>query len=346
MENAERVKIIAEMAWAHDGSCDKAIRIMQAAAEAGADAIGVHVTDMPTYMVPHYGSGVGRVSAGKEHMEIFGYLNRINLKGHDWVRFAKAANQSGVDLCVMANDFASLEFVERDLHPAYYVLSAAAFVEPDFVEAVADKNRTTLFRTGGATLGEIESAIFRFRSRSQAQLVLLHGFQNYPTKLEDTNIRQMESLARIFGLPVGLADHVDGGDPVAKVIPIAALACGATWIEKHITWNREEKGEDFEAALNPSDFKALVGFIRAVEIALGCADWGDLSDASRRYREVSRKRAVAACDLAEGATLCREDIVFKRSDKGITGDQLSSLLGRRLTRTIAKDDGVDLQEAQ
>lgn len=334
--------VIAEMAWAHDGSVDKAIDIMKAAQEAGADAIGIHVTDIPTYMVPHYGSGEGRVSAGKEHLKVYQYVLDINLSHDDWIRFAEVARATGIALCVMPNDKVSLEFCEENISPEFYVLAAAAFVEAEFVKAVAQTGRPTFFRVGGATLGEIESSLNLFRSNGGGEVTLLHGFQNYPTKLEDTNIRQMQSLHELFGVPVGLADHIDGGDLVAKTVPLLALALGATCIEKHITWDRAEKGEDFEAALNPQDFKEFVSLVRAGEIALGERHWRGLSDASVRYREVSRKRMVAARAIAAGTVLCREDITFKRADVGVSPAQLDVVVGRTLKTDLVENDGITL----
>jgi sialic acid synthase SpsE len=340
----QNVTIVAEMAWAHDGSLDKAIQIMQAAKEAGADAIGVHVTDLSTYMVPHYGSGEGRVSAGKEHMKVYQYLENINLRNDDWVKFADAARRANIALCVMPNDVASLEFCESKIKPEYYVLTAAAFVEAEFIVAVAKTKRSTIFRIGGATLGEIEHALNLFRANGGQQVTLLHGFQNYPTKLEDTNIRQMQSLQEMFGVPVGLADHIDGGDPIAKAIPMLALALGATCIEKHITWNRAEKGEDFEAALDPKDFKEFVSYIRAGEIALGERTWGALSPAAERYRGVSRKRMVAARAIKSGSVLSRADITFKRADVGISPAELHGVLGRSTKTDLVENDGITLED--
>lgn len=342
--NKKSVTIVAEMAWAHDGSVDKAIGIMKAAKDAGADAIGIHITDIPTYMVPHYGSGEGRVSAGKEHMKVFQYLQDINLSNDDWIKFAAAARAAGIALCVMPNDKASLDFCEKSLKPEFYVLTAAAFVEAEFIAAVARAGRPTIFRIGGATLGEVEAALNIFRSNGGGEVTLLHGFQNYPTKLEDTNIYQMQSLQQLFGVPVGLADHIDGGDPIAKAVPMLALALGATCIEKHITWDRAEKGEDFEAALNPQDFKEFVSYIRAGEIALGESVWGPLSPAAERYRNVSRKRMVAARAIKSGTVISRADITFKRADIGISPSMLDNIIGRTVKSDLVENDGITLED--
>jgi sialic acid synthase SpsE len=340
----KKVTIVAEMAWAHDGSLEKATRIMQAAKDAGADAIGIHITDLQTYMVPHYGSGEGRVSAGKEHMKVFQYLADINLSNDDWIRFAEAARTAGIALCVMPNDQSSLAFCESAIQPEFYVLTAAAFVESEFIVAVARTGRPTIFRIGGATIGEIEAGLNLFRANGGGETTLLHGFQNYPTKLEDTNIRQMQSLQEMFDVPVGLADHIDGGDPIAKAVPMLALALGASCIEKHITWDRAEKGEDFEAALDPQDFKEFVSYVRAGEIALGERAWGALSPAAERYRGVSRKRMVAARSIRSGSVLTRADLAFKRADVGISPALLDSIIGRTAKVDLVENDGITLED--
>jgi sialic acid synthase SpsE len=342
--SAERVKIVAEMAWAHDGSIEKAIRIMLAAKEAGATAIGIHITDLPTYMVPHYGSGEGRVSAGKGHLEVYKYLDKINPSREDWLTFAEAAREARIEICAMANDLNSLAFCQEELHPDIYVLSAAAFVEEDLIVAVAKTGKPTLFRVGGATLGEIEAALHLFQENGGGEVTLLHGFQNYPTALEDTNIRQLQALKETFGVHAGLADHIDGSDSIAKAVPILALAFGATCVEKHITWDRSEKGEDFEAALNPADFREFVKFVRAGEVALGQTNWGRLSPASMRYRSVSRKRIVAARAIQKGHSIGRNDLAYKRGDVGLAPDQKDLVVGRQVKLDLEENDGISLED--
>ncbi|HAT1942834.1 TPA: N-acetylneuraminate synthase family protein [Legionella pneumophila] len=340
----ENIKIIAEMAWAHDGQLEKAIKIMKAAKDAGADAIGIHVTALDAYMVPHYGSGKGKVSEGKEHLQIYQYLSDINLSNEDWIIFNKEAKKTGIDLCVMPNDLASLKFVHTQIKPKYFVVSAASFIEREFIEQLAQTNTTTFFRIGGALLGEIEQAITWFKNTSKSELILLHGFQNYPTKLEDTNIKQLKSLQDIFGLPVGLADHIDGSSPLALNIPLLAIPYGAIYLEKHITWDRSEKGEDFESALNPDDFKTFVDFVRATEIALGISSWQKLSEASMRYRNITRKRVVAAKSITEGKRLESTDLTFKRSDIGLTPDMHDLLLGRTIRKNIKENEAIEWED--
>lgn len=332
--------IIAELAWGHDGSLDQAIKILKAAKDAGANSFSIHITNLPDYMVTYYGSGEGKVSAGRESLNVYKYLESINLKNEDWVEFNKIATEIGMPLCVMPNDIASLEFTEKQLNPKYYIISASCFSEDEFLKGLARKNKKTFFRIGGAYLGEIEKAVNIFREEGNDNIVLLHGYQNYPTKIKETNISLIKVLKEIFNTEVGLADHIDGGDEIALVIPCLAIAYGANYIEKHITWDRKEKSEDFESALNPKEFKKMVGFIRNSEIAIGKAVYGELSNATIRYRNIVRKRIVASRNLIEGDFLAIDDVCFKRSDIGLLPDQLDSIVGRKIKQKVLKDDSI------
>lgn len=338
-----KTKIIAEIAWGHDGKIDQAIELLEQAVLVGADAISIHITDMEAYMVKHYGNGEGKVSAGRETEQVFDYLVRINLSKDDWINFTSKARERKIELCIMPNDLPSLEFSEVNLKPDYYVVPAACFVEDEFLVKVAEKKRQTIFRIGGATLAEIESAISIFRRCGNNNIILLHGFQNYPTALEETNLAQLSSLKEIFGCEIGLADHIDGSMDIAKVIPALSIPYGATYIEKHITLDRDKKSEDFESALNPKDFKQMVDYIRATEAAIGSSVVGELSSATKRYREISRKRIVAAKEINKGEMITKENTCFKRSDIGLQPDKLDNLLGRTAKNKINMDESILLE---
>ncbi len=147
----------------------------------------------------------------------------------------------------------------------------------------------------------------------------------------------MSLLSHLFDAPVGLADHLDGDDDLAKVIPPLALATGAVALEKHITWDRAEKGEDFESALDPAGFRQFVGYVRAAEIALGTETLPPFSAGVLKYRQVARKRVVAARAIPAGTVLQAGDLVCKRSDVGAFPGERSYLIGQRTLVSLAAE---------
>jgi sialic acid synthase SpsE len=334
--------VIAELAWAHDGDLGKAVRIARGAARAGADAFSIHVTSLSDYMVRHYGNP-GTVSDGKPMSDIYTYLEKINLGAEQVAELARAARNAGLAICLMPNDYPSLRFCES-LDPDAYVLAPACFVEEDFVADLGRKRRPVILRIGGSTLGEIERAVNLLRENGVDQLLLLYGFQIYPTRLEETNLRVLPVLRQMFNCPVGLADHLDGSDDLALVIPALALALGASMVEKHITWDRDERGEDFESALDPSRFATFVRYVRSAEVALGVETMPPFSIDVLKYRQVSRKRVVAAEDIPAGTVLEARHLACKRSDEGASADQRAFLIGRRTRTALSKDAPVILNQ--
>lgn len=337
-----RTYVVAEMAWSHDGSKEHALEIVRAAASGGADCISVHLTDVAAYMVPHYGSGKGRVSAGKEDQKIFEYLQSINIRNEWWPEIFQAARDGGLAVAAMPNDLPSLELA-RELAPDMYVLPAACFTDGEFVSAVAAEGKAMLLRVGGATLGEMESAIGRIRHAGCSDCVLLYGQQNYPTQIGDTELRKLPTLKTLFDCPVGLADHVDAEDPMALAVPLMAVAMGASVVEKHLTYDRSAKGEDHESALNPGELAELVTRLRAAEAALGDSHFEALSESQQQYRLVSRKRIVAAAEIPAGTELTREHLATKRSDVGLYPESMDILIGRTVNHDLAVDEGITLE---
>ena len=332
--------VIAEMAWSHDGSLEKAKAIVKGTSDAGADAISIHVTSMKDYMVKAYGAAAGQtLSAGKEQEIVYDYLNRINLNNSDWKELFAYARSLGLAICAMTNDIKSLRLCEK-LKPDAYVIATACFVEENLVSEIAKQKKPVILRIGGATLGEIENTINLINRLGTGDIMLLHGIQLYPTRIEDTHLRLIPALKEIFGLPVGLADHIDAESSLALVIPMAALGSGANAIEKHITHDRSLHGEDIEAALNPDEFKTFVNYIRETEKSLGVSHFRTFSAAELKYRAVSRKRTVASRPIKRGQKLTQEDIIFKRADSGIYPDESRFIVGRTAGEDIEKDSSI------
>ena len=344
-DEAERTMIIAEMAWAHNGLVENALELLRGAKAAGADALGIHVTSVPDYMTPDYRCSDGVTTSDRSVGEIYRYLERLNLSYAEWDRVFAEARACGLGLCAMCNDEPSLEYVQR-AGPTMYVIAAACFAELEFVRSIGRQRKPTVLRIGGATLGEIERVTDTLRAEGTSDITLLHGIQLYPTDIRQLNLAALATLKMTFGCKVGLADHIDGDLEVARVLPLLALPYGATMLEKHITIDRALKHEDFEAALDIGNFKRFVGFVREAERSLGRGTLGVLSEADLKYRRVSRKKIVARRAIRRGQTIGREDIAFKRSDRGAEPCEIDMLIGRVATRDVEVNDGLDLDAAR
>ncbi len=331
--------VVAEMACSHDGAVEKAKTIIRGAAAAKADAINFHITSMQDYMVPQYTGCRGRVTERNDVEHVYDYLCRINLTQEAWGKLFDYARGQHLLISAMCNDLPSVEFASQ-LGPDMYGIHSACLAEGDLVTEVAAKQKPVFLKVGGTYLGEIERAVLLIQKTGNYDIVLMHGIQNYPTKLEDMHLRYIQSLKQMFSLPVGFADHTDGGSELAMIVPLVALACGANVIEKHITHDRSLKGIDFESALDPKGLKDLVQNVREVEKAFGSSAVRPFSTAEVDYRQVCKKRTVACITLDRGERITRDRITFKRSDEGIYPDESQYLIGRSVNTRVEKDEPI------
>jgi sialic acid synthase SpsE len=338
--------IIAEMAWGYTGNYNNSLKILNGVKESGADAIGIHITNLSDYMVKDYKCNAGQTlsDSADDEVPIYEYLDKINMKNDDWIEFGVVADRLNIDLVVMCNDISSFEF-SRQLRVKKYVVSAAIFLELDLIQKMVEDNNDIVLRIGGATLKEIENVVdFIFSIDKMARINLLVGIQLYPTPIDQLHIASINTLKSHFNNPkitFGLADHIDGDSVEAIYLPSIALAFGVTTIEKHITTDREEKMEDYEAALGIVQFNQFVNFIRKSEKALGCGNIDYLvNDSYQKYRSVVRKKLVATKDFHAGHIISKNDISFKRSDKGGPIEDINKIIGKTLLKDLKKDQGL------
>ena len=338
--DGNRTYVIAEMAWSHDGSVEKAKKIMKGAGEAGADAISVHITHLEDYMVRNYGKTKGHtLSVGKRQEDVYDYLERINIKDDAWWGLFEYAKSLNLDICAMPNDMKSLKLCEsHDID--CYVIAAACFIEENLIREIGRQKKPVILRIGGATPAEIEKAIDLLKKQGTEDIILLHGIQLYPTGIEGAHLRLIPSLKELFGLPVGLADHTDAESNLAMMVPLVSLAFGANVIEKHITHDRKNRGEDYISALNPDEFKILVDNIREIEKSFGSSSFELLTAGEQRYRQVSRKRIVASQLIKKGDLITQSSIAFKRADEGIYPDESQLIIGRTAGVDIEEDEPI------
>lgn len=331
--------IVAEMAMCHDGSIEKAKKIIAGAAEAKADAINFHITSMEDYMIPQYRGSRGSIAAGKDTPTIYDKLSTKNLGREAWRELFDYARDRHLLISAMCNDLPSVEFASQ-LGPDMYGIHSSCLGEEDLVRTVAAKRKLIFLKVGGTYLGEIERTVLLIQEMGNHQIVLIHGIQSYPTKLEDMHLMYIQSLKQIFSLPVGFADHTDGSSELAMIVPLVALPFGANVIEKHITHDRSLKGIDFESALNPKGLKDLIRNLREIEKTFGSPAVRPFSEAEADYRQLAKKRTVATKVLGKGERITVDKITFKRSDEGIYPDENKYLIGRMTNKRIEKDEPI------
>ena len=344
------VYLIAEMAWSHDGLFENAKKIIKAAAKAEADAISIHITDVPSYMVKDYAKKTEKVSFAwqtlenqEEKLSIYDYLQKLNLKDSDWKEIFSLARELGLEICAMPNDYKSLELC-RKLKPDAYVIGAACFLDEEFAKEIAKEKKPVILRIGGATLEEIGKITAAIKKERNKEIILLHGIQLYPTEIGDMNLNLIPSLSKKFGLPVGLADHIDGSSDLAYILPLLSLPLKGKVIEKHLTYDRNKKGEDYESAFDPEGFKKFVGYVKKAERSLGSSFFPKKpSKAEIKYREISRKRAVAATRIEKGEKITKKKIVFKRATEGVYLDKINQIIGKRAVCEIEEDNPILLK---
>lgn len=314
--------IIAEMACAHDGDLTKAKQLIDAAAEAGVDAIQLQLFSAEEQVAPHH--------------SLYDLLRQLEFSEADWASLFEHARQQDLTLFAFTYDPPKLKLA-LDLGIDGIKLSSADLSNPEMLAMAASSDLPITLGTGASTLEEIQAALEQVQSQGGSQVVLMHGVQNFPTTLPNANLRRIQLLQRVFQLPVGYQDHTEADLDISKVIDLVAVGMGACIVEKHITLSRAAKGTDYQAALEPQELQHYVRYVREASSALGTDQLTGLTESDRRYRQFQKKSIVAAQTIPSGKVLTRELVKFLRSDatSGLPPNHLDQLLGKRVVREIA-----------
>jgi len=324
--------IIAEMSANHNQDFDQAVRIIQAAKEAGADAIKLQ-TYTPDTMT---------LDSDKEYFQIKGTIwegrNLYDLYGDaythwDWQPdLKKIANNLGLDLFSTPFDPTSVDFLEKMNIPAYKIASFE-IVDLPLLRYVARTGKPVIMSTGMATLSEIDEAVQTLREAGCEQLALLKCTSAYPTPPEESNLRTIPHLAEAFDVPVGLSDHTLG-----IAVPVAAVALGVCIIEKHFTLSRSISGPDSAFSLEPDEFRAMVDNVRIAEKALGKVSYS-ITEKEQESR-VFRRSLFVVKDMKVGDVFTEENVRSIRPGYGLHTRYLNEIIGRQATSKIERGTPV------
>ena len=260
--------IVAEMSANHNQSFEQAIKIVEAAKEAGADAIKIQTYTPDTITIDcdnEYFRVKGTLWDGRTLYDLYGEA----YTPWDWQpKLMEIAATLGLDLFSSPFDATTVDFLEAMRVPVYKVASFENVNIP-LLRTIARTGKPVIMSTGMATLAEIDEAVQTLRVAGTEQLALLKCTSAYPSLPEEMNLRTISHLAEAFGVPVGLSDHTLG-----SAVPVAAVALGACIVEKHFALSRAVPGPDSAFSLEPHEFKAMVEAVRTAEKAIGSVHYG------------------------------------------------------------------------
>lgn len=325
------VYVIAEVGVNHNGSLDLALKLVDAAAESGCDAVKFQTFTSEKLVTRSAGRAeYQKRNLGTQDDSQLDMLKSLELSTDDFKIIRQRCLARGIEFISTPFDEDSVDMLEG-LGMMRYKISSGDLTNKPLLEKIARVNKPMILSTGMATLEEIGEAISWVRACGNDDITLLHCTSNYPTSYEDVNMRAMDTLSEKFGLPVGYSDHTIGIE-----IAIMAVARGARVIEKHITLDHAMKGPDHRASLEVLELPSLVQGIRHVEVAFGTGEKRPVASEGDTAR-VARKSVVVTRDMHAGQALSTEDITIKRPGTGIPPKYFHDVAGRVLSRDVAGD---------
>jgi N-acetylneuraminate synthase len=325
--------IVAEMSANHGQDYEQAVRILETAKQAGADAVKLQTYTPNTLTIDcdnEYFRITGTLWEGRTLFDLYSEA----YTPWDWQPRLKAvADRLGLDLFSTPFDESAVDFLEAMQVPAYKIASFEN-VDLPLLRRVAGTGKPIIMSTGLATLAELDEAVRTIRDAGGSQLALLKCTSAYPAPPKEMNLRTIPHMAEAFGVPVGLSDHTLG-----IAVPVAAVALGACIIEKHLTLSRAMPGPDSAFSLEPQEFKAMVEAIRTAEKALGAVHYGGGKEEAKS--RVFRRSLFVVRDLRAGDELSEENVRSIRPGYGLPPKYLKDVLGCRVAKDVPRGTPVD-----
>ena len=328
--------IIAEAGVNHNGKFSLAKKMIDEAKNAGADAVKFQVFHAEQ-LVTKTAEKAAYQKKTTGNSSQYNMLKKLELTKDEFRKLAAYAKKKNIIFLASAFDKESVDFLYELKVPAFKIPSGE-ITNFSLLKHIARKGKPIIMSTGMSNLGEVDEAIKTMREEGAKDVVLLHCVSNYPAKVEETNLRAMETLGHTFGLPVGLSDHT-----VGITIPIAAAALGAAIIEKHFTLGRKLPGPDHKASLEPKEMAEMIARIRNVERALGDGIKRP-TKSEELVKKAVRRSIVARVRIPKGTVITKEMLELKRPGTGIGPKYLEKVIGKRAKKDIAADELIALEK--
>ena len=331
--------IIAEAGVNHNGSIELAKQLVDKAHEAGVDYIKFQTFKASNLVTKEAKQAeYQQRNIGKEGDSQYQMLKKLELSPEDHEVLIAYCKEKGIKFFSTAFDFDSIDYL-HSLDLGLWKIPSGEVTNYPFLKRIAAYNERTILSTGMCEMEDVRAAVdvLYKNGLSKDNLILLHCNTEYPTPFEDVNLKAMDALKNEFGVEVGYSDHTKGIE-----VPIAAVALGATVLEKHFTLDRNMEGPDHKASLEPKELKAMVSAIRNIEKAVGGDGTKHISDSERKNIAIARKSIIAAKDIKKGELLTEENLTVKRPGTGISPMRWEEVMGTKAIRDFNEEDLIEV----
>jgi len=333
--------IIAEAGVNHNGDLQKALELIDIAAEARVDYVKFQTFKAEMIVNPSAQKADYQMKnmSGDSDTQ-FEMLKKLEM-GLDWYKvLIERCQEKGVKFLSTGFDSESIDFLDS-LDIPFYKVPSGEITNKRYLQHVARKGKDIVISTGMANIDEIKDAIevLEFEGITRDQITILHCNTEYPTPIKDVNLLAMNHIARELGVEVGYSDHTLGIE-----VPIAAVALGACVIEKHFTLDRNLPGPDHAASLEPTELKAMVTAIRNIEKAISGNGIKQPSESEMKNIAISRKSIHSAFPLEAGKILQYEDLIALRPGDGISPMAIDEIIGSTLLINVPSHYQFKLQD--
>ena len=330
--------IIAEAGVNHNGSTEMAKKLVDAAAEAGADYVKFQTFKSANLVLKNArAANYQRKNMQENALSQYQMLKNLELTYEDHVKLIEYANSQGIKFLSTAFDLESVQLL-ANFHLGLWKIPSGEITNYPYLRLIAQQHDPVILSTGMSTMEEIESAVRVLLDNGLPldYLTILHCNTEYPTPMCDVNLRAMNKIASVFHTHVGYSDHTLGIE-----VPIAAVALGASVIEKHFTLDRSLQGPDHKASLEPQELKNMVTAIRNVEVALGSPE-KKVTDSEEKNKLLVRKSIVALKEIKEGDLFSEDNLTVKRPGNGISAIKWLDVIGKKAPRNFKVDEIIEL----
>ena len=336
---AQHVLIIAEAGVNHNGSLDIAKNLVDKAVEAGVDIIKFQtfkaekLVSKSAKQAEYQKKNIGNHADDSQ----YNMLKKLELSEQDHQELMNYCKEKGIRFWSTAFDFDSIDYLHT-LNLGLWKIPSGEITNCPYIKKIAEYHEPVIISTGMCEMSDISAAmnVLLKYGVQKNQITILHCNTEYPTPYEDVNLLAMQQIKKEFDVAVGYSDHTKGIE-----VPIAAVALGASVIEKHFTLDRNMEGPDHKASLEPDELKAMVSAIRNIEKALGSGN-KTVSESERKNIAIARKSIVASFPIKKGDLFTEQNLTVKRPGTGISPMRWEEVVGNKAAKDFVEDELISL----